>query len=265
MFQLITTYYKANEPEREAENIQCLLNNLNHPLIERVHLFLQTEYVPNIPENAKLLYIEHGRRPTFSELFEFGNKIGNNEVIKIVANSDIYFDETLKLASDALNRWGILALTRWDLKEDNSFEFYNNFKSQDVWIYKKQIKSDIGCYHIGRHGCDNRLVYEFKSKNYKIANPSLTIKTIHIHQSALRPYFDDPNYEFVSPPFDYLLPVSFDEKLKGIIKHYFLRARYQYYKSQSNQTLPGIKFSIFKRIAAVILSKYYAKKLNLMN
>jgi hypothetical protein len=265
MFQLITTYYKALEPEREAENIKCLLNNLSHPLIERVHLFLQTKDIPNVPENAKLHYIEHGIRPTFSELFEFGNKIGNNGAIKIVANSDIYFDETLKLASDALVRWDILALTRWDLKEDKSFEFYNNFKSQDVWIYKKQIKPNIGCYHIGRHGCDNRLVYEFKSKNYKIANPSLSIKTIHVHQSALRPYFDDPNYKFVSPPFDYLLPVCLGEKLKVPIKIYFLKSRYHYFKSQSNQTIPGIKFSIISRIWACILSKYYAQKIKLMN
>jgi hypothetical protein len=263
MFQLITTYYKANESEREAENIQCLLNNLSHPLIERVHLFLQSNDFPNIPKNDRLYYIEHGRRPMFSELFEFGNKI-ENKVIKIVANSDIYFDETLKLAADALDKWDILALTRWDLKEGNSLSFYNNFKSQDVWVFRESIKPKIGGYHIGRHGCDNRLIYEFKSNNHKIANPSLSIKTIHVHQSALRPYFEDPNYEFVPPPFGYLLPVSLDEKLYGIIKHDYLRVRYQYYKSQSNQTLPGIQFTIFNRIWAFVLSKYYAQKLKFM-
>jgi hypothetical protein len=239
------------------------LNNLSHPLIEKVHLFLQTEYTPNVPANVKLDFVEHGRRPTFSELFEFSNKIGNT-VIKIVANSDIYFDETLKLASEALERWDVLALTRWDLNEDNSLKFYNNFKSQDVWIYQKQIRPVIGCYHIGRHGCDNRLVYEFKSENYRIANPSLSIKTIHVHQSALRSYFDDPNYEFVLPPFGYLLPVVIYEKLAGNIKHDFLMSRYQYYKSQSNKTLPGVKLSLFNLIWAFILAKYYAQKLKSM-
>ena len=263
MFELITTYYKATEPEREAENIQSLQNNLNHPLIERVHLFLQSSDLPNISKLDKLHFIEHGKRPTFSELFAYGNSLTTN-IIKIVANSDIYFDNSLQLAEKALQKWDVLALTRWDLKENGSLEFYNNYKSQDVWICKKQIKPDIGSYHIGRHGCDNRLVYEFKSKNYQIANPSLSIKTIHIHQSALRSYFDNPNYEFVSPPFDYLLPVSFDEKLKGIFKHYFLRARYQYHKSLSNQTLPGVTNSKFQRIWAFVLSKYYAQKLKLM-
>jgi hypothetical protein len=263
MFQLITTYYKANESEREKENIQCLLNNLSHPLIEKVHLFLQTEFTPNVPANVKLHYVEHGRRPTFSELFEFGNKISENR-IKIVANSDIYFDETLKLASDALERWDVLALTRWDLKEDNSLSFYNNFKSQDVWIYKTQIKPNIGEYHIGRHGCDNRLVFEFKSKNYKISNPSLSVRTIHTHQSALRPYFEDPNYEFVKPPFGYLLPISINEKLNGKIEYHFLKVRYQYYKSRSNQSIPGVRFTIISRIWAFVLSKYYAQKLRLL-
>ena len=41
MFQLITTYFKSKEPEREAENLECLLQNINNPLIEVVHLFLQ--------------------------------------------------------------------------------------------------------------------------------------------------------------------------------------------------------------------------------
>jgi hypothetical protein len=263
MFELITTYYKAAEPDREAENVQCLVNNLNHSLIVRVHLFLQSSDVPNVSTNNKLHFLEHGKRPTFSELFAYGNTIENN-TIKVVANSDIFFDDSLHLAKKALQKWDILALTRWDLGENSSLNFYNNFKSQDVWMYKKRIEPDIGRYHIGRHGCDNRLVYEFKSRNYKIANPSLSIKTIHIHQSASRSYFDDPNYEFVKPPFGYLLPDSLNERLEGINKYNYVRVRYQYNKSRSNQTLPGVKFPIFIRIWAFILSKYYAQKLKLI-
>lgn len=259
MFELITTYYKAAELEREAENMQCLVNNLNHPLIKRVHLFLQSRDLPNVSNHNKLNLVEHGKRPMFSELFAYGNTLGT-DVIKVVANSDIFFDDSLQMAQTALQKWDVLALTRWDLKENGSIEFYNNYKSQDVWIYKKQIKPDIGCYHIGRHGCDNRLVYEFKSKEYKIANPSLSIKTNHMHQSALRPYFDDPNYEYVLPPFGYLLPESLDKKLETTIKYFYFKVRYQYYKSQFNQTIPGVKHSIMIRIWAFILSKYYAQR-----
>ena len=263
MFELITTYYKATEPERESENMQCLVNNLNHPLIDKVHLFLQSSDRPNLSKHDKLNFVLHSKRPTFSELFAYGNSLCIHK-IKVVANSDIYFDETLKLVSDALDRWQILALTRWDLKSDNNIEFYNNFKSQDVWIFKKMIEPNIGNYHIGRHGCDNRLVYEFKSRNYKISNPSLSIKSIHVHQSALRTYFNDPNYQYVRPPFDYLLPISLNKKLEEKMMFDFLNVRYKYYKSQSNQTIPGIKFSLISRILAFILSKYYAQKMKVI-
>jgi len=258
MFQLITTYYKANEPEREAENIQCLLNNLSHPLIERVHLFLQTESKPNVPEHVKLHYINHGKRPTFSELFEFGNKIEYNG-IKIVANSDIYFDDSLQLATNALQKWDVLALTRWDLKENGSLEFYNNFKSQDVWIFQKHILRTIGEYHIGRHGCDNRLVYEFENQKYKIANPSFDIYAIHVHESGLRSYFRDSNYEFVSPPYKYLLPISVDGIITRQNKFKYFDSRYRYFRSLSNNTLPGVNHSIVIRLVSFWISKYYAQ------
>jgi hypothetical protein len=51
---------------------------------------------------------------------------------------------------------------------------------------------------------------------YKIANPSFSIKTIHLHQSALRTYFEDSNYEFVMPPYGYLLPISLDKYLAWV-------------------------------------------------
>jgi hypothetical protein len=263
MFEIITTYYKAIEPEREEENIQCLINNLKHPLITGVHLFLQSKEFPNVTQNDKLTYVEHGRRPSFSELFGYGNTLGAN-TIKVVANSDIYFDDTLRLVGKALKKWDVLALTRWDLREDGTLDFYNNFKSQDVWIFQKQIKHSIGNYHIGRHGCDNRLVFELKNYKYKIGNPSFSIKAIHVHQSALRSYFNNPNYERVPAPFGYVLPISLNGRVNGSQKRNFINGRYRYYKSLSNGTLPGVDSTVFTKIWAFILSKYYAQKSKLI-
>lgn len=264
MFELITTYYKASEPEREAENIQCLQKNLNHPLIEKVHLFLQSSDLPNVSKADKLNFIEHGRRPIFSELFLYGNSLSRNN-IKIVANSDIYFDNSLQLAKKALKKWDVLALTRWDYSENGSHDFYNNFKSQDVWIFKSFIDESIGNYHIGRHGCDIRLAYEFKKRKYKIINPSLSIKTIHIHSSGLRPYFEDPNYEYVSPPYLYLLPTylnNFRELDEDKIKK-FRKARYRFYRDvYLNQFTDSRINTFFGRFIALLRFKYYAFFIN---
>jgi hypothetical protein len=262
MFELISTYYKASEPEREYENIQCLINNLNHPLILKVHLFLQGNDLPLVSNDEKLIFIHHSKRPTFQDLFDYGNNL-NPKSIRVVANSDIYFDETLKLAHFALTSLDVLALTRWDLQKDGNLEFYNNFKSQDVWIFKKFIKSDIGKFHIGRHGCDNRLVYEFKKAGYKIDNPSFSLRTIHLHQSALRTYFNDPSYERVKPPYDFLLPsvISGFKLENSFLPKYYL-CRYRYFRSISNKTLFETKKIFFERLVAYILSKYYAFRLN---
>lgn len=260
MFELITTYYKASEPEREAENMQCLVNNLNHPLIDRVHLFLQSSTQPHIPKSDKLKFVQHGKRPTFSELFSYGNTLRFN-INKIVANSDIYFDDSLKLANKALQKFDVLALTRWDLKENGVLDFYNNFKSQDVWIFKSIIEENIGNYHIGRHGCDNRLVYEFKKNKYKIANPSFDIRAIHVHESDLRSYFKDPNYEFVLPPYNYLLPSSVSGRITKQHKFNYYESRYRYFKSISNNSLSGVNYLMVIRLYSFCISKYYAQML----
>jgi hypothetical protein len=261
MFHLITTYFKSKEPEREAENLECLIENIKNPLIDVIHLFLQGDEYPNIEMGSKLKLIKHGKRPNFSELFTYSNNLNG---IKIVANSDIYFNETLKKSVEALKKWDVLALTRWDRLENGKIEFYNNYKSQDVWIFEKNIKKDIGNYHIGRHGCDNRLVFEFKKFGYSIKNPSISIQTIHVHNSNLRLYFNDANYEYVKPPYDYLLPIYCNKveiQPKDIKKKYYM-ALYSFYKSKYNNTLPGLQNGIIERFLSFCKSKYFAYTLN---
>jgi hypothetical protein len=256
MFHLITTYFKAKEPEREAENLECLEENLKNPLISELHLFLQGSEFPYIVDD-KLKLIQHGTRPNFSDLFGYANDLKG---IKVVANSDIYFNETLIKSKEALNKWDILALTRWDRLKNGELKFYNNFKSQDVWIFSNSIKHGIGEYHIGRHGCDNKLIYEFEKAGYKISNPSYSIRTIHLHLSNLRAYFNDPNYELVSGPYKYILPTYIQrEHIKTAVEWIsYLQCRYSFYKSKSNNSFRHQSFNYISRISSWFLSKLYA-------
>ncbi len=259
MFDLITTYYKAAEPEREAENMQCLLNNLDHPLIERVHLFLQSSDLPNESKHNKLHFIKHGKRPTFSELFAYGNTLSPN-TIKIVANSDIFFDDSLQLVNKALRKWDVLALTRWDLGRENQLSFFANFKSQDTWMFRKNLPlTNLGDFFIGQYGCDNRLLFELKSNGLKIGNPSFDLKTIHIHNSGLRNYLKDPNYMFVKHPYGYINPHYLDTiNIKKFSNKNFVLLKYQYFKSVKNNTLFSVNFNYYQRIFAFFKMKFYA-------
>ena len=266
MFHLITTYYKSSEPEREAENLECLKENVQNPLIECIHLFLQGSDSPEFLDiDKKVNYINFGKRPFFSDLFGFANNLEIDK-IRVVANSDIYFNESIEKASEVLKKWDVLALTRWDRLENGNLEFYNNYKSQDAWIFRKKLQNHIGEYHIGRHGCDNKLIYEMKKAGYKLNNPSLSIITIHLHISNLRSYFLDPSYERVDGPYDYLLPTYLNngDILSKDNEKCYIESRYNYYKSKSKNQLPKQDIFILIRLLSWLMSKFYAQKIKSM-
>jgi hypothetical protein len=260
-FDLITTYYRALEPEREIENLRCLKENLKNPLINNIYLFLQGLDKPEIVHNDKIKYINHNKRPLFNELFQFANSL-KIDSIKIVSNSDIFFDSSLVSVPKALRKWDILALTRYDLNDNGDYKFFRNFKSQDCWIFEKPIKGEIGNYFIGQYGCDNRLIYEFVENNYKIGNPSFSIFTYHVHLSNLRSYFQDPNYQYVLPPYGYILPKYINWNINSLLNLDYVSLRYSFYKSISNNNLLSYRSNLLIRLNSKLLSKIYAFLLN---
>lgn len=268
---LLTTYYRDKNEERNRENEICLKKNVQNTHIDRIYLILQSDQKPNI-ENQKIEYVNLGRRPTFNDFFCFTNRLVDNNTIFIIANSDIYFDESITKSREFLKSKELFTLTRWDLQKDNSIKFYNKYLSQDTWIYKTKIDDSIGNYFIGQHGCDNRLLHELKENGINVFNPCFSIKSIHVHMSQLRTYFDNPNYEFVDPPYKYIFPNSFYspfrislmkvfnpikyEKFKFSFSDYFY-IRFEYYLNMSKNELQKMRVPIFKRILAFAPRIYY--------
>lgn len=126
--------------------------------------------------------IEVKERLTFNQMF----KLFIPNEINIIANSDIYFDETI------LNvRWiGInecYALSRWDYQNERAVLF-NRKDSQDVWVFNGEVTENIGNYNLGVAGCDNKIAYELAQCKYQVSNPSKTIHAIHLHESNYRTY-----------------------------------------------------------------------------
>ena len=269
---LITTFYQSIEEERNKENQFCLEKNLLNPYISKVHLFAEGSGLPdlsNLPEDIKkkIMVVPFGKRPFFKDLFAYANEI-KSEAVKVVSNSDIFFDSTLKSLHRCFTKADVLALTRWDLGSDGVIHFYNNYKSQDCWFFKKQIPDTIGHFGIGQPGCDNRLLYELRQNNITYLNPCLSIKAVHVHQSRFRSYVKGQNHNFVEPPFEYALadfcPGSNVSQSPELKKHYALN-RYNYYKGYANNTLPGKITSVFNRGMAYFASKYWAFVYNRCN
>lgn len=147
---------------------------------------LQTCYEKNKANNFTIYTLEG--RPTFNDFFKKINEVTNDHSINIIANSDIYFPEMNYSMFKDLSFNICYALTRWNVLPDGSEKFYNSADSQDVWIFRGKVKEVNADFTQGVAGCDNKIAYLLTQAGYKVLNPSLTIKTFHLHNSGVRNY-----------------------------------------------------------------------------
>jgi hypothetical protein len=183
MIRLFTSYYK-DEESRMKELDSCLRRNIENSFIDEVVLLSE---IP-APNHNKINEIIRQGRPTFNTFFNAINLISSEGDISIIANADIYFDETIAGLSE-LKSDECFALTRWDMKENLDIKHYEDgFGSQDAWIFKGPIRKIDADFMPGILGCDNRLGYEIARAGYKLRNPSKTIRSIHYHLSNVRHY-----------------------------------------------------------------------------
>jgi hypothetical protein len=198
--RLITYIWECSIDERDREIYDTLDKNYNSKLFDEIFIFSESDISDKLKiyKNVNIIKINH--RPTFQFMFEYINVISNNEDINILANSDIFFDETLKLIEN-INEDEFYCVTRHELDGNLFFEKFNhevlgNYSvSQDVWIWRGQFKAYDCDFFIGYPGCDNKLAYRIVVAGYKIKNPCLSLKCYHNHSSKIRPGSSKTNGE----------------------------------------------------------------------
>lgn len=251
-FVLYTPFYQSSNEERNAENLFCLMQNLEHPDISKIFLLNEEDTLPF--EHEKLVQISIPKRPSFAYVFDIISKQDNGSSIKILANTDIYFDETLAKAKN-IKDGEIYALTRWDLQPDGAKKFFLKYHSQDAWIFTSNIDSSIGDFPMGQPGCDNRLIYQFKDNGFKVKNPSFSIHITHVHASGFRPYIMQTEIEEVEGTFDYVLPSYLNEPIYDKKSFYYIR--YEYFSHKFKGKLERFQGSWIETKLAIIPSSYY--------
>jgi len=106
-----------------------------------------------------------------------------------VANSDIYFDDSLNRLKTYDLRGRLLCVSR---REVNKFgrpgKLHNPYRSQDAWIFRSPLSSFQCGFSLGVLGCDQRLAYEAQAAGLKVTNPCLSIRVWHLHFSGVRHY-----------------------------------------------------------------------------
>lgn len=128
-------------------------------------------------------------RPTFTELF----RMCKPATFNIIANSDIYFSPHSFDGFD--DRWFdvrvCMALSRWDVAADGTVSHWAHPDSQDTWIVYGGPHEVDAPFPMGVPGCDNALLYALQVAGFKVSNPSKTIRTYHLHNTAHRSYLSD--------------------------------------------------------------------------
>lgn len=193
---LLTQFYEPKWEDRKKEIFECLENNLNNEHIDEVHLFIEKDFdfKKIFPENNnlnKIKKINQKGRLSFRDAFEYSNKNILKNNIKILSNSDIYFNNTLKnIHNNLLEELHVLALSRHNInkKKRLQIEKYHPV-SQDSWAWKgnMEILKDDKHYNndgikLGYWGCDNYVASLFKRSGYTVSNPCKSIICTHLHK-----------------------------------------------------------------------------------
>jgi len=208
---LLIEYFKSSNNQRDQEYLFCINQNINNDSIKKIFVFI-SDNSEFILKSDKIEIVKLDNRPTFLDLFKFCNEKLNHEIC-IIANTDIFFDDTIKSLLNFNFENIFLSLTRWDVFYINnqwSMKFYDNpwwdcylqdgtksveesittgQLSQDAWIFKSQVKLDERSnFLMGKPGCDNRISQIMNENEYDVRNPSKQIIIKHLHQTNYRTY-----------------------------------------------------------------------------
>jgi hypothetical protein len=178
LLRLFVNVYSDSDPRRAAELEECLRRNRQNPRLGEVVVL--------------------AGRPTFREFFAAANRVARTDDISVIANSDIFFDDTLKHAA-TLPRSECFALSRWDVTENGDTELYDRSDSQDAWIFRGSISDLAANFTMGVPGCDNRLARLLADAGYCVTNPSRTIRANHLHLSRVYRYDHGPKSSVPGP------------------------------------------------------------------
>lgn len=191
---LITPYYLDSSPDRQAELDFCIQMNIQNPLIAKVVLFLDNSLNAHQIEELNHSKIEINccsRRCTYQDCLDYANKYFQGEII-LIANTDIFFDNTLKLLEDHDLSNQFITLSRWDVVEVTESMIYSQLRvsidSQDAWIFRAPLKPFSAYIPLGKPGCDNRIAFEAHTVGLQVINPALSIRSHHLHLTGVRNY-----------------------------------------------------------------------------
>jgi len=205
---LLTEWYIDARSDRQDEYVECLLRNAANEHVEEIRLFGRPSALSKAPRHPKIVLVKQRTRITFARYFAYAAESLPDKICGI-ANADIYFDNSLALARQIDFEQRMLCLTRWDVQPDGSSKLILDNNGWDVWIWKSPLLMYEANFFQGKMHCDTRLLYLFREKSLKVRNPTRSIRTHHLHLSAVRNYKKSEGVP--GELYKFLLPTSLSE------------------------------------------------------
>ncbi len=178
---LLTEFYKSKFEERNKELLDSLQRNIDCEHIKKIVLFYENsldEY-PDIAFSPKIEIAYTKSRMKFADYFNYYNSNLSGHIC-IIANSDIYFDDSIKHIHN-IRENEFLCITRWNRNELQGHDEY----SQDVWVFRKLIPQkmvDCSGFYLGKQQCDNRISFVAMKNGFDLINPCHLVKCQHLHK-----------------------------------------------------------------------------------
>lgn len=204
--RLFVSIYPEQSAQRRLELQACFEKNLESRLFDNVCLLVEgtAELTVSI---SRVQRRQFSRRPTYRDYFQWANEcISSDDDYSVIANSDLYFDDTLVPLLNFLRSGQCAALSRWDVQADGSARLFDRNDSQDVWVFKGRIRPVVCDYLIGVPRCDNRLLQELRQAGYEVINPAFSVRTCHLHSGERTEYPGKIEGPHVEGPYGYLWP-----------------------------------------------------------
>jgi hypothetical protein len=187
-FRELVSKFEIKKTSRYSESVFYTIGDVVY--MELINLKVKKIYIKH-----KIFYDITKREEKYHnkiKFLEYSNTITDKDSINILPNSDIFFDDSVLELKNMKDK-DFVTLTRWNLDPNTKkAEFFNVNCSQDVWVWKGIVEPgemNIDWY-MGKPGIDNLLCGAFHEAGFRVLNPSLLIKTYHLHQQITRDYSD---------------------------------------------------------------------------
>lgn len=190
---LFVPYFQPNDPARRAEIELCLEKNKANPALHSICLIVDEPGHEHLAtDRVKIYRVES--RPTYRDWVEL-SYLHAPDTISLLANADIYFlDDVPRLAEIFANDpSGFVALSRYDGHNTELVRHPNPHWSQDSWAFlpracRNQSRDAQLGFPLGVPRCDNKVAYVFAAYGHHVYNPCNHIRSVHVHESAIRSY-----------------------------------------------------------------------------